>query len=150
MLQSCQLAVPAVANAASVADFIVAYGMVETTELSNLDSSGSTIDCDRFNKALVDAYNWLQSKKLMLSQTLSAVIDLNLNRWMLQLARYYLDTIRRRPDVTYDYEKIVADIAVLERLAGNSFAQYSAISSENLKERRYTDASLARFRSTII
>lgn len=114
----CEAAVPAVPTAATVQDFIVAYTMVETVELSNLDSAGSYIDCDRFNAALLAAYNYLMSAKLVLPPVGGLVIDQNLNRWMLMLARYYLDSVRRRPDVTADYKAVLDEIEKLRELKG--------------------------------
>lgn len=107
MYQTCDPAVPDVVGAATVNDFIVAYTLTTAVELSNLDTEGSTIDCDRINMALVDAYNLLMSYKLLVNEISQQVIDLNLRRWMLILARYYLDTYKKQRDVVDEFEKLV-------------------------------------------
>lgn len=118
--QRCEDAVPLEPTAATVQDCIVAWTMVEVVELSNLDSGGSHIDCDRFNSALLAAYNYLESAKLTMPAVGSLVINANLNRWMLMLARYYLDTVRRRPDVTADYKAVLTELDRLSKLKGSA------------------------------
>ena len=130
-------------NAANVDDFITAFAMIEAIELSNLDSPGDTIDCTRINKALSDAYNLIQSAKVALAAQQIPVVDANLNRWMLIIARYYLDTIRRRPDVTYDYENVMKQIGSL----GPRINSVRHVRHTEGKTPHYTEASLARFNS---
>jgi phage gp36-like protein len=138
--------VPSVPTAATVADFVIAFTMIETIELSNLDSGGSSVDCTRINKALLDAYKLLTSCKVLLMPAAAAVVDANLNRWMLVIARYYLDTIRRRADVLADY-KTVMDL--LDKLSGASTVTASQmphqIRNHNGKTAVYTQTSLANF-----
>ena len=145
-IQTCDPAVPDVASAATVQDFIVAFTMIETIELSNLDSGGSSIDCGRINKALQDAYKLLMSSKVLLRPLAATVVDSNLNRWMLVIARYYLDTLRRRADVLADYKSVMD---MLDKL-GNSNALSASqspqrILNHNGKTAVFTQDSLANF-----
>lgn len=100
--------------AATVANFITALSMVEAVELSNLDSGGSYVDCDRLNMALQDAYAELTSLRLVLSSANYATVQANLRRWMIVIARYWLDTVRRRDDVTRDYDLLHRQIVELK------------------------------------
>jgi len=143
----CGVAVPGVPNSATVEDFITAFTLVEAIELSNLDSGGSAIDCNRLNKALLDAYTELASAKLLLSAQAGRVIDANLNRWMLIIARYYLDSVRRRPDVTADYERVVNKLAELSNSSGDATGGAARVYNHNGKRAVFTQESLKHFTS---
>jgi hypothetical protein len=144
----CRPAVEGVANAATAADLIVALCDVEVTELSNLDSSGSTIDCVRVNKALLDAYYWLMSQQLLLAEPAKPIVDLNLNRWMIVVARYLLDTLRRRPDVAEDMALLRADLdKAAAASAGSALRQnelHREVWSQHKSSPVFTASSLAR------
>ena len=134
--------------AATVAIFIRDTSVIEAVELSNLDSGGSSIDCERMNGALLDAYKWLQSEKLLLPDVCKQVIDMNLSRWMVVVARYFLDNIRRRPDVTADYEIVrtaLQDLHKVKASSGNSIL-YSQISATFGKTPVWTQKSLEQYR----
>lgn len=146
-VNQCDAAVPGVASAATVQDFIVAYTMVEAVELSNLDSGGSRIDCDRLNMALLDAYRELMSRKVLLSSQAGSVIDMNLRRWMLIIARYFLDTTRRREDVTTDYENLAKMLDDLAASSSDASGGAGRIVNSNGKTAVYTAASLAKCNS---
>lgn len=135
--------------AATVAIFIRDTSVIEAVELSNLDSGGSSIDCERMNGALLDAYQWLQSEKLLLPDVCRQVIDMNLSRWMVIVARYFLDNIRRRPDVTADYEMVrtaLQDLHKVNASSGNSSTLYSQISATFGKTPVWTQKSLEQYR----
>ena len=144
----CDPAVPANADAATVQDFITAFTMVEAVELSNLDSGGNSIDCSRLNMALADAYRLLQSEKVTMLSSAAQVVDLNLRRWMLIIARYYLDTVRRRQDVTDDYNAVMKLLADLHDASKNqsSWGQYR-LYNDNGKAAIWTEESLQRINS---
>jgi phage gp36-like protein len=147
---------PAVADplAATVDTFIRNTTVIEAVELSNLDSGGSSIDCERLNGALLDAYNELQGEKLLMPELCKQIVDANLSRWMVVIARYYLDNIRRRPDVTKDYELVLAKLKELHETkgsAGNGSGlapnTYSQISASFGKQPVWTQQSLKQYRS---
>lgn len=145
MLETCDPAVPGVADAATVADFVLAFTTIEAVELSNLDSGGSSVDCDRINKALLDAYKLLVSYKGILVPAAAKVIDINLNRWMLILARYYLDTLRRRDDVSTDYKSVMDMLGKLSSSDVASASQFiGKVYNSNGKSPVFTEQSLAR------
>lgn len=134
--------------AATVAIFIRDTSVIEAVELSNLDSGGSSIDCERMNGALLDAYQWLQSEKLLLPNVCKQVIDMNLSRWMVIVARYFLDNIRRRPDVTADYNTVKTALTELRSIKATvgSSTLYSQISATFGKTPVWTQKSLEQYR----
>lgn len=142
-INQCDQAVLGVASAATVQDFTTAYTMVEAVELSNLDSGGSRIDCDRLNMALLDAYRELMSRKLLLTSQSGAVIDMNLRRWMLIIARYFLDTTRRRTDVTADYENLAKLLDALGQSGAKSASDSYRVYNSNGKQAVFTADSIA-------
>ena len=155
MPNQCQAAVTD-PLAATVETFIRYTTLVESVELSNLDSGGSSIDCDRLNAALADAYAWLKGQRLLLPELCREIIDLNLKRWMVVIARYYLDNIRRRPDVTADYERLLKDIEDLRNVKASTAngdgseipgaTTFSSISLVTGKSPVYTQSSLETYR----
>lgn len=142
----CSPAVPDVQNAATVNDFVLATTMTEAVELSNLDSGGNTIDCERLNKALKDAYSYITSKALLADSIGKQIVELNLNRWMIMVARYYLDTIRRRPDVEEDYKLVELELNKLAETSttGNSYSDTKILHSTN-KVPVFTQKSLSHY-----
>lgn len=143
----CDLAV-ADPLAASVADFILATTMVEAVELSNLDSGGSRIDCERLNMALRDAYNDLTSVRATLSPANAAIVTANLRRWMIIQARYYLDSVKRRTDVTEDFKLVQKRLEELKRPGANS-AEEDLFRNSNVNGKRpvWTESSLLSYNS---
>lgn len=132
-LVSCPPAIPDNPSAATVNDMVAALTLLEVTELSNLDSGGSFIDCDRINMALQDAYNLLMAYAEGASPSASRIIAANLRRWMIIIARYYLDSIRRRQDVADDY-KLVMNSVTEVLTAGGINSVYSDIWIERSSE----------------
>lgn len=147
-MDRCDPSVPNVTNAATVNDFIIAYTLVEAVELSNLDSGGTAIDCIRLNKALTDAYIELMADKLLMTAPSAAVVDLNLNRWMLIIARYLLDTVRRRGDVVDDYKSLKDKLKDMytKTAAGQRFN----VSATYGKTARFTEKGLSNYTNRIL
>jgi hypothetical protein len=141
---------PAVADplAATVSTLIRDTSVVEAVELSNIDSGGSSIDCERLNGALADAYALLKSEQLLLPSAAREVITLNLSRWMVIIARYYLDNVRRRPDVTADFERVMTKIKDLGLVSAlDASAVQGSISATYGKQPVWTQQSLSAYRS---
>ena len=108
------------------------FGMVEATELSNLDDASATQPNNpRIQAAIEDATIWLNGY----------VGVANVSRRMIGIvARYFLDTLRTRENVKYDYEQIISE---LERIRKVSFSgkdiDYSRayISIQHLRRPQY-------------
>lgn len=148
-MSTCPVAVPSEPLAATVSDFLLAYGDVETVELSNIDAVSDTIDCDRMNLALVDAYDYLQSIASLGGAAAATLVRANLRRWMLILARYYLDSIRRRTDVTKDYELLQKLLEAVRR-GGKELSmgsQFDTVSSSRSRPELFTQKQLSNYRS---
>jgi len=101
---------------ATIEDFILAYGAIETIELSNIEDSEETeVIRPRVQQALDDALGLLRSYETAASCFGSKVlIRQSLRRIMLVFARYFLDSKRRREDVYQDYKDALAwlDLAI--------------------------------------
>lgn len=149
----CPIAVQGEPNAATAADLVVALCEIEVAELSNLDGAGSGIDCERINKALLDAYLWLKSQQLLLAEPAKPIVDLNLNRWMIVVARFYLDTLRRRPDVAEDMATLRSDLdkasAGAAGAALKSEGTYREVWSQHNATPTFTADRLARVNRTL-
>lgn len=149
----CPIAVEGEPQAATAQDLVIALCEVEVAELSNLDSSGSTIDCERINKALLDAYRWLKSQQLLLAEPAKPVVDLNLNRWMIVVARFYLDTLRRRLDVAEDMQSLRDDLAKASAVSAGSALRaeevYREVWSQHQSSPVFTASSLAKANRTL-
>jgi hypothetical protein len=143
---------PAVADplAATVDTFIRNTSVVEAVELSNIDSGGSSIDCERLNGALADAYALLKSEQLLLPSAAQEVISLNMSRWMVVIARYYLDNVRRRPDVTADFERVTSKLKELSELSAlDASVAQGSISVSFGKQPVWTQQSLRSYREQV-
>lgn len=126
---NCQPAIPEDPAAATVNDMVAAFTLLEMTELSNLDTGGGYIDCDRINMALQDAYRLLTAYSAGSNPTTASVIAANLRRWMMIIARYYLDSVRRREDVAKDYDMVLSTLKEITNGGGMS-SNYAEIWSE--------------------
>ena len=108
------------------------FGMVEATELSNLDDASATQPNNpRIQAAIEDATIWLNGY----------VGVANVSRRMIGIvARYFLDTLRTRENVKYDYEQIVAEIERIRKIRlGGKDVDYSGahISIVHMRYPRY-------------
>lgn len=92
-------------------DFILAYGVKEAVQISNLDNADATQpNTDRIWMAIQDASALIDNYIVQASRGGKLLISSNRRRTALIIARYYLDSVRRREDVTNDYEKAIAAI----------------------------------------
>lgn len=128
-VSNCPPAIPEDPAAATVNDMVAAFTLLEMTELSNLDTGGGYIDCDRINMALQDAYRLLTAYSAGSNPTTASVIAANLRRWMMIIARYYLDSVRRREDVAKDYDMVLSTLKEITNGSGMS-SNYAEIWSE--------------------
>ena len=86
-------------------DFITAYGLKEAIQLTNIDDAGATnVDVNKLWMAIQDANSLIDSYIQQSGKAGMVLITSNRRRTALIIARYYLDTVRRRDDVKADFE----------------------------------------------
>lgn len=91
---------------ADVQAFIDVYGWKEAVEISNLDNpAAQTPNYERIARAIADARVFIESYIAAATWAGKAVIRGSQSRTELIIARYYLDSKRRRRDVLEDYER---------------------------------------------
>ena len=111
-------------RSASPDDFIVAYGLKEAIQLTNIDDAASTsVNVAKLRMAIQDANSLIDSYIEQSGKAGMVLITSNRRRTALIVARYYLDTVRRREDVKADYEtalkQMQAEMAMTAIRAGN-------------------------------
>ncbi len=96
---------------ASVDHFILAYGVQEAIQLSNIeDPSADSVNYARIRMAIEDAESLIDSYITQAPRAGVLLISSNRRRTSLVIARYYLDSVRRREDVTQDYERAIKEL----------------------------------------
>jgi phage gp36-like protein len=99
-------------RSASVDDFILAYGLKEAIQLTNIDDAAATsVNAAKLRLAIQDANSLIDSYIEMSGKAGMVLISSNRRRTALIIARYYLDTVRRREDVRADYENCLKQMA---------------------------------------
>lgn len=89
---------------ATVGDFVLAYGLKEAIQLTNIDDASATsVNTAKLQMAIQDANALIDSYIEQSGKSGRVLITSNRRRTALIIARYYLDTIRRREDVYKDY-----------------------------------------------
>jgi phage gp36-like protein len=111
-------------RSASPDDFIVAYGLKEAIQLTNIDDAAATsVNVAKLRMAIQDANSLIDSYIEQSGKAGMVLITSNRRRTALIIARYYLDTVRRREDVKQDYEtalkQLAAEMAMSSIRAGN-------------------------------
>lgn len=141
--------------------FIEYFGTTESLELSNLENPESqSINGDKINLALDSAFEFIMGYDSLCSFAGKIAIRRAIKRLNLDIARYFLDTLQRREDVTTNYENC---IKFMEMCIENNTA-VTNITDEELLElgitgynrkkinyrpgrRAFTDESLSKFRN---
>lgn len=91
-------------ESASVGDFILAYGLKEAIQLTNIDDASATsVNEAKLKMAIEDANALIDSYIEQSGKAGRVLITSNRRRTALIIARYYLDTVRRREDIYKDY-----------------------------------------------
>ena len=91
-------------RSASPDDFIIAYGLKEAIQLTNMDDASATsVNVAKMRMAIEDANALIDSYIEQSGKAGKVLITSNRRRTALIIARYYLDTVRRREDVYKDY-----------------------------------------------
>jgi phage gp36-like protein len=99
-------------RSASPDDFITAYGLKEAIQLTNIDDAASTtVNVSKLRMAIQDANSLIDSYIEQSGKAGMVLITSNRRRTALIIARYYLDTVRRREDVKTDYESALKQLA---------------------------------------
>ena len=111
-------------RSASPDDFIVAYGLKEAIQLTNIDdAAATTVNVAKLRMAIQDANSLIDSYIEQSGKAGMVLISSNRRRTALIIARYYLDTVRRREDVKQDYEyclkQLAAEMQMTAIRAGN-------------------------------
>jgi len=92
-------------------DFVLAYGLREAIQLSNIDDADATQpNTDKIWMAIQDACALIDNYIVQAGRAGKVLISSNRRRTALIIARYYLDTVRRREDVYKDYELAIKDL----------------------------------------
>lgn len=96
---------------ATVSDFILSFGEIETLELSELEDPNETnVNTARIQEFLNQADSSLASKEATTCINGKAMIRLNYKRYQLDIARYYADVLKVRPDVKERYDSTIEEI----------------------------------------
>jgi phage gp36-like protein len=91
-------------RSASPDDFIIAYGLKEAIQLTNIDDSSATsVNVAKMRMAIEDANALIDSYIEQSGKAGKVLITSNRRRTALIITRYYLDNVRRREDVYKDY-----------------------------------------------
>lgn len=91
---------------ASPDDFILAYGLKEAIQLTNIDDASATsVNMAKLRMAIEDANALIDSYIEQSGKAGKVLITSNRRRTSLIIARYYLDTVRRREDIFKDYSE---------------------------------------------
>lgn len=86
-------------------DFILAYGLKEAIQLTNIDdAAATTVNVAKLRMAIQDANSLIDSYIEQSGKAGMVLITSNRRRTALTIARFYLDTVRRRDDVRQDYD----------------------------------------------
>jgi phage gp36-like protein len=92
-------------------DFVLAYGLREAIQLTNIDNADATQpNTEKLWMAIEDAAALVDNYIQQARRAGKLLISSNRRRTTLIIARYYLDTIRRREDVKADYEQCLVEL----------------------------------------
>lgn len=146
---------------ATVNDFILAYGEIESIEISNPENvSQQTVNTARIENALSRAFSFVKGYEALAPIPGKAAIRFALKRLMLDIARYFLDTIKRRDDVIKSYEDCIRflELAIkmkdshqipdddLKDIGLDPFYQYIGTITAVRGRRAWSDETLEQYR----
>lgn len=98
-------------QSASPDDFIIAFGLKEAIQLTNIDDASSTsVNVAKLRMAIEDANALIDSYIEQSGKAGKVLITSNRRRTALIIARYYLDTVRKRDDVKNDYTEALKQL----------------------------------------
>lgn len=92
-------------------DFVLAYGLREAIQLSNIDDADAIEpNSQKIWMAIQDACALIDNYITMATRAGKLLISSSRRRTSLIIARYYLDTVRRREDVKTDYQEAIKEL----------------------------------------
>lgn len=92
-------------------DFVMAFGLKEAIQITNLDDADAIEpNTERLWMAIQDANALIDSYINQSTKAGKLLVSSNRRRTSLIIARYYLDTVRRREDVLKDYERCIKEL----------------------------------------
>ena len=92
-------------------DFVLAYGLREAIQLTNIDDADAIEpNNQKLWMAIEDATALIDNYITQAGRGGKLLISSNRRRTALIIARYYLDTVRRREDVKADYEQSIQEL----------------------------------------
>ena len=92
-------------------DFILAYGLREAIQLTNIDDADAIEpNTEKLWMAIQDASALIDNYIAQAARAGKLLISSNRRRTALIISRYYLDTVRRREDVKADYERCIQEL----------------------------------------
>lgn len=98
-------------RAATPDDFVLAYGLREAIQLTNIDDADATQpNSQKLWMAIEDACALIDNYIIQATRAGKLLISSSRRRTSLIIARYYLDTVRRREDVKKDYELAITEL----------------------------------------
>jgi len=98
-------------RSANADDFILAYGLKEAIQITNIDDADAAQpNIVRLSMAIQDANALIDSYINQATKAGKLLVSSNRRRTSLIIARYYLDTVRRREDVLKDYERAIKEL----------------------------------------
>ena len=96
---------------ATVDDFILAFGLKEAIQVTNIDDADAIEPNEvRLMMAIQDATALIDSYINQSTKAGKLLVSSNRRRTSLIIARYYLDSVRRREDVLKDYERCIKEL----------------------------------------
>ncbi|MDX1372982.1 MAG: phage protein Gp36 family protein, partial [Nitrososphaeraceae archaeon] len=98
-------------NSAVVDDFIATYGYQEALQLSNLNNAAATVINERrIERAIEDALALIDAYVKQAPKANKLLVSSSRRRTAMIIARFYLDSVRRRKDVTEDYDRAIKEL----------------------------------------
>lgn len=148
-------------NIPTVDDFILFFGELESVEISNLENaSEGSVDRGKILNALDTAYEFIMSYDSLCQLPGKIAIRRAIKRLNLDIARYFLDTLQRREDVTTNYQNCIDFLSLcIENKSGLTLLSdeeaedlgLSGINKAKLSyktgRRAFTDNSLSDYRN---
>lgn len=141
---------------ATVDDFILTFGELESLELSSLENvNEQVINRDKIQNALDLAYEFILGYEALCSNEGSIAILKAIRYLTLNIARYMLDTLKRREDVTNTYQSCIEFLQKAIEGSNGSFSpeeleQYGKTEKRSVHysrgRRAFEDKELGNFR----
>lgn len=149
-------------NYPQVDDFICFFGELESVEISNLENaSEGSVNREKIQNALDTAYEFIMSYDSLCQLPGKIALRRAIKRLNLDIARYFLDTLQRREDVTTNYQNCIDFLSLCIENKNDGLTLLSDEEAEELGlsginkaklsyktgRRAFTDLSLSKYRN---